>query len=362
MRRNSSAADVVDRPESPAELIARISAENGASEEAGRHRRPTAVASYGPVSAPSSGRALARRLAPLAVGAVVALVAATVAALVQPAAQPAQAGPELSSALVANNPAPVNLSPASPNEGGTPSSLPATSAAAKATTSKPAPKPAATAVRKPVASGGDGTQAAAAKGWTLVGGDEFTTGLSSTWGLYEGAGNDGAGKRVASAVSVSGGILTISGDSKGNTGGMAWNDDQRFGKWEIRARFPKGDEQYHPVLILWPQGEWPQGGEVDFAETTSAAADVSFYLHYSSRNQQKSATRKLDLTQWHNYAVEWVDGRITGYIDGQQWFQSTDGATMPPGQMHPTIQLDYFPDGGSPRPSQMQVDYMRIYK
>jgi hypothetical protein len=29
--------------------------------------------------------------------------------------------------------------------------------------------------------------------------------------------------------------------------------------------------------------------------------------------------------------------------------------------MAPTIQLDYFPDGGSPRTSQMQVDWMRIY-
>ncbi len=369
MRRNSSAADV-DRPESPAELIARISAENDASEEAGRHRRPTVVISHGPATA-RPGRALTRRLAPLAVGAAVALVAATIAALVQPADQQAQAGPELSSALVKDNPAPVNLSPASPSEGGTPSSLPATSAAPatssaaapKATTArKPAAKPAPATARRPSSSGGDGTQAAAAKGWKLVGGDEFTTGLSSTWGLYEGAGNGGAGKRVADAVSVSGGILTISGDSKGNTGGMAWNDNQRFGKWEIRARFPKGDEQYHPVLILWPQGEWPQGGEVDFAETNSAADDVSFFLHYSSSNQQKSASKKLDLTQWHNYAVEWVDGRVTGYVDGQQWFQSTDDSTMPPGEMHPTIQLDYFPDGGSPQPTQMQVDYMRIYK
>jgi Glycosyl hydrolases family 16 len=364
MRRKSSAA-VVDRPESPAELIARISAENGASEEAGRHRRPSVVVSHGPASVATPTRALARRLAPLAVGAAVALVAATVAALVQPVDQPAQAGPELSSALVQDNPAPVDLSPAGPTEGGTPSSLPPTpvAAAPRATTApKPVAKPVPATVRRPAGSGGDGTQAAAAKGWTLVGGEEFSGGMSSTWGVYEGAGNDGAGKRVASAISVSGGILTISGDSKGNTGGMAWNANQRFGKWEMRARFPKGDEQYHPVLILWPQGEWPQGGEVDFAETTSAADDVSFYLHYSSSNQQKSDTKKLDITQWHNYAVEWVDGRITGYIDGQQWFQSTDDATMPPGPMHATIQLDYFPDGGSPRPTQMQVDYMRIYK
>ncbi len=146
--------------------------------------------------------------------------------------------------------------------------------------------------------------------------------------------------------------MTIRGDSKGTTGGMGWSTDQRFGKWEVRARFPKGDDQYHPVLLLWPQGKWPQGGEVDFAETTSASSGVSFFLHYSSSNKQKSADKPLDLTQWHNYAVEWVDGRITGFIDGQQWFQSTDRSTLPPGQMHVAIQLDYFPDGGSPKPTQ----------
>lgn len=366
MRRKSSAADG-GRPESSTELIARIAAENGASEEAGRHRRPTVVVSYGTVShgiaaADPSRRVPVRRLAPLAVGAAAMLVAATISALVQPAEQLPQAGPELSSALVKDNPAPIDLSPASPTVGGTPSTTPTTSAAAA-----PEPTTARKVVAKPAppragTSGGDGTQAAAAKGWTLAGGDEFTTGKSSTWGVYEGDGNGGAGKRVASAVSVSGGILTIKGDADGNTGGLAWNDDQRFGRWEIRARFPQGDEQYHPVLILWPKGEWPQGGEVDFAETTSAADDVSFFLHYSSSNEQKSATKKLDLTQWHNYAVEWVDGRITGYVDGQRWFQSTDESTMPPGEMHPTIQLDYFPDGGSPKPTQMQVDYVRIYQ
>jgi hypothetical protein len=210
---------------------------------------------------------------------------------------------------------------------------------------------------------GAGTQAATARGWVLATADEFNgTALSSRWGPYDGEGNGGEGRRDPAAISVQNGIMTIRGDSKGTTGGMAWSSDQRFGKWEVRARFPKGDKQYHPVLLLWPEGKWPDGGEVDFAETTSASSDVSFFLHYSSSNKQKSAEKPLDLTQWHNYAVEWVNGRITGYIDGRQWFQSTDSGTLPPGQMHLAIQLDYFPDGGSPKPTQMDVDYVRIYK
>ena len=30
--------------------------------------------------------------------------------------------------------------------------------------------------------------------------------------------------------------------------------------------------------------------------------------------------------------------------------------------MHPAIQLDWFPKGDSPEPTQMQVDWVRIYQ
>ena len=144
---------------------------------------------------------------------------------------------------------------------------------------------------------------------------------------------------------------------------MAWGTSQKYGKWEMRAQFPKGDKQYHPVLLLWPsEVSWPEGGEIDFAETTSASDDVSFFLHYGASNSQKTAKKALDITQWHNYAVEWTPDAIVGYVDGVEWFRSEDPNTFPPGPMHATIQLDYFPDGGSPEPSEMRVAWMRQYK
>jgi hypothetical protein len=367
MRRTSSAVE--DRSETPTELIARISAEHGSpTVTIGRHRRPGGDVDAAVVTTdPLPRRSMTRRLAPLAVGAAVMLIATTVATVVRPPEDAAVAAPELSTAIVRTDPTTSVVTPA-PTPTLDPTTAPAPpadhaaphpSAASKAP--KPAPKPAAPVpVPKPA---GDGKQAAAAHGWTQVGGDEFNGGMSSKWSVYEGDGHAGNGTRTPDAVSVENGSLVIRGDSKGNTGGMAWSDGQRFGKWEMRAKFPAGDSQYHPVLILWPTDvNWPEGGEVDFAETTSASKDVSFFLHYSSSNQQKYAKKTIDITQWHNYAVEWVDGRITGYIDGEKWFESTDDNTMPPGKMHPTIQLDYFPDGGSPKSSEMQVDYMRIYR
>ncbi len=358
MRRTHAAAEDLreSTSESTVQLIARLSAEHDVPPVGALGQRRHARGHMGDAATTRPGGI--RRLAPFAVGAVVMLVATLVLTTVR-APQP--------SALADQSAPAATLAPAAPTAAApTQAPLPSTSPAAAPTAPKKpvAPRsPAPERTARPVAAAGDGSQAAVARGWTLATADEFNgTALGAQWAPYDGAGNNGKGRRTPAAITVQNGIMTIRGDSKGTTGGMAWSDDQRFGKWEIRARFPKGDDQYHPVLLLWPQGKWPQGGEVDFAETTSASSTVDFFLHYSSSNKQKSAEQPLDLTQWHNYAVEWVDGRITGYVDGKQWFQSTDSSTQPPGQMHVAIQLDYFPDGGSPKPTEMDVDFVRIYK
>ena len=104
--------------------------------------------------------------------------------------------------------------------------------------------------------------------------------------------------------------------------------------------------------------------EVDYAESTSETALVKFFLHYSCSGSSKQtyATKAVDTTQWHNYAVEWTPTGITGYIDGVKTFTDTNPAHQPSGSMHQTLQLDWFPDGSRTTPSQMQVDWMRVYR
>jgi hypothetical protein len=59
--------------------------------------------------------------------------------------------------------------------------------------------------------------------------------------------------------------------------------------------------------------------------------------------------------------VEWTPKGITAYLDGEQWFRSTDQKTLPPGPMHLCIQLDWFPGDGATRTSSMQVDWVKQY-
>jgi Glycosyl hydrolases family 16 len=368
MRRSTSATG--DRAGSSPELLDPVTAELGtaAVTASGRHRLPARHAQAVVSRDPLPTHSLTHRLAPLASGAIVMLVATTVITIAKPAEETSLAAPELSNSITQSDPAtvaeptdtpaPTTEPEATPEAAPTPP--PSTSAAAAPRRAEDDGAQAATASQRSSGNRGGGRQAADVRGWTRVGGDEFNGSISELWSPYDSEGHAGNGRRTPEAISVENGMLVIRGDSEGNTGGMSWKQDQRFGRWEMRARFPKGDDQYHPVLILWRESGGKENGEIDFAETTSASDKVSFFLHYGS--EQEYAHKKIDITQWHNYAVEWVDGRVTGFIDGEKWFESTDEETLPPGKMHPTIQLDYFPEDGSPEPTEMHVDYMRIYR
>ncbi|NVM99919.1 glycoside hydrolase family 16 protein [Arthrobacter sp. SDTb3-6] len=217
---------------------------------------------------------------------------------------------------------------------------------------------------------GDGTQAAVKYGWgSVVAGDEFNyTGApdSTKWSVYDSAGHAGNGTRTPAAWNVANGMATVSGDSSGNTGGMSAKfAQQEYGRWEARMRTNDRDPQYHPVLILWPNNNASSTcAEIDYAESTELTTQMKFFLHYacSGSDFQTTSSTPIDTTQWHNYAVEWTPAGITGYIDGVKTFTDTNPAHQPGVGMHQTIQLDWFPSGAATKPSQMQIDWVRVYK
>ena len=198
-------------------------------------------------------------------------------------------------------------------------------------------------------SGEQGATAAEAFGWgepDVV--DDFESAGLEGWNLYDGPGHAGNGVRSPDAASVSDGILTINGTADGTTGGMAWGNSQQYGRWEVRMKAPQGDEAYNALALLWPTAEnFPVGGEVDFAEIMdSSRQKVELFLHYGEDNSQVHGEVEVDATEWHNYAVEWTPDGITAFLDGEQWWKTTDTSILPPGPMHLCLQLDWFPDNG----------------
>lgn len=219
----------------------------------------------------------------------------------------------------------------------------------------------------PTPSAGFDTSAAKLLGWGQpVSDDEFSAPLGPDWEIYDGEGHDGNGRRSPSAVSLDDGVMTITGDSKGTTAGMAWVPGRLYGRWEGRVRAPASDDTYNALMLLWPDAEdWPVGGEVDFMEMDDPTRQTTeMYLHYGKNNDQDNGEVKIDATQWHNWAVEWTPTGITAYVDGKSWYHTSNKKILPPRPMHLTIQLDWLPENGDKdhvKTSTMQVDWVKEY-
>jgi hypothetical protein len=325
---------------------------------------PAAPAAQAPVEPASTSplQALATGVNDL-VNSVVALVTTTTATLTGSVA--AAHPPVTVRAPVTVNPAPtpsarVEGAPDDPNP--SPSDGPEDGPTPRSSTGGPEP----TAVDPcyPDQPGGYATSAAAKYGWGKPNRVDDFNGEVDGWGLYNGPGHNGKGRRTPDAVSVENGVLTITGDPNGNTEGMAWDKGQKYGRWEGRVKAPASDRSYNALMLLWPDAEnWPVGGEVDFMEMSDhTRQSTDMFLHYGRSNSQLHGEVKIDATQWHNWAVEWTPDHIAAFVDGKQWWRTDNTEALPPGPMHLCIQLDWFPkSGASVQTSHMYVDWVRQY-
>jgi len=211
-------------------------------------------------------------------------------------------------------------------------------------------------------------QAAARYGWgKVVAGDEFNykgKPDSRKWHVFNSGGHNGNGLRRASAWRVDGRNVTVTGDAKGTTGGMASLYGQKYGRWEARMKTGQRDPKYHPDILLWPHVHGAKRcPEVNFAEGTNNTKLVKFFLHFGCHGRGTAREKRaVDMTKWHNYAVEWTPTQITGYIDGVQFFKDKDKTHLPSVSMHACIQLDWFPDKTRTKKTTMSVDWIRVYK
>jgi hypothetical protein len=243
----------------------------------------------------------------------------------------------------------------------------------------------------------DGDTAAERFGWgTPLSGpsDEFNYGSEtapavpdqSKWGLAGGGvglcwpGHANNGRRCDKNTRVHGGVLRLVGEANGDTGWLESEFGRQYGRWEARVRSMNtgapNDRQYHPLLIIWPDGEdpWPEKGEYDYLENGSPGEDCAeAFIHYPHDPDvptQQQFARETDcgapLSEWHNVAFEWSSDHVAGFIDGREWFRFSGGANdvrqciqcMPSG--HQTIQLDNF-HGAGMTPAIYEVDWYREY-
>ena len=205
-------------------------------------------------------------------------------------------------------------------------------------------------------------------------------------------------------VTVSDGLLTIEARAEAPNPGFNYTSgrirtqgkvDFTFGRVEARIKVPSGQGLWSAFWLLGSDpavyGDWPARGEIDILEKylpgffSSAVHYGSYFPQNESVSGEYSATDIAD--DFHVYAVEWDAEFIRFFVDGVNFYTVNSdtyynyyyknrnegfvlgGASAPFDEDHHVIlnlavggNLPGTPEDPSVFPSQMQVDYVRLYE
>jgi beta-glucanase (GH16 family) len=195
----------------------------------------------------------------------------------------------------------------------------------------------------------------------------------SIWTVYDGRPSCCTSLWSPSAVTTSGGVLTIDASQDPLTGqwtsggiSMGRSLNQTYGAWSFRFRMDPG-VGVKMCALLWPEQGWPP--EIDFAESSSSDAnrqELSSTLHYGAGNTMIQHHLAVDYSTWHTMGVRWSPTRISYRIDGYRW--ATDTADIPDQPMHLGIQTTVglsngngqMPDSSTPAHVGLHIAWVHV--
>ena len=193
-------------------------------------------------------------------------------------------------------------------------------------------------------------------------------------------------------VTVSGGTLKITAKQE-SFGGMGYTSarlrtinkgDWVTGRFEARMKLPAG-QGFWPAFWMLPTDEvyggWPMSGEIDIMENKGHESNITYgTIHYGNpypNNLYSGGTYTLPSgdfnNSFHDFVIEWVEDEIKWYVDGVHFLTRTpaDLGGAPwrfDERFHILLNLAVggnfpgAPDGGTPFPSEFEIDYVRVYQ
>jgi len=173
--------------------------------------------------------------------------------------------------------------------------------------------------------------------WKLTFDDEFN-GTGVDWTKWQDGGRNwgsgGNGEEQAylpGKCSVSHGLLQIRADTT-PANGKRYSScmlntmdtfQQTYGYFEFRGKISRG-RGFWPAFWLY---ESANGGapEIDVMENLGHDTTTYYMTYHSDAGQQEQAYHGIDLAAaFHTYAVKWVPGSITFYLDNLPQFTATN--------------------------------------
>ena len=235
----------------------------------------------------------------------------------------------------------------------------------------------------------------------LVWSDEFNTATldTSKW-VYDngdgcpnlcGWGNNEEQYYREENTSISDGKLIITTKSEA-FGGKSYTSSKlissqkfstRYGKFEASIKLPSAGGIWPAFWMLPENGNWPVTGEIDIMEARHSNPEIiGGTVHYSLNDAATFNGKEYDAgedlsSDFHTYAVEWEEDEIRWYFDGQLYHTVTPDTTVNPwpfmqGQFYLILNVavggvntpytgNIAPTPGD-YPTQMEVDYVRVYQ
>jgi beta-glucanase (GH16 family) len=216
--------------------------------------------------------------------------------------------------------------------------------------------------------------------WRCTFDEEFDN-SSVNWSKWKDGGQNwgsgGNGEQqgyTASACAQSGGALQMVGThSPVTVQGRSFNYSscmldtlgtfkQAYGYFEFRGRIPSG-QGYWPAFWLYDSAyQWP---EIDVME--NLGSDTSTYYmtyHYSSSGAQQYVYSGANLAGgYHTYAVKWVPGAISFYLDDTLQYTATSNVSASPMFILMNLAIGGnwpgSPNASTAFPGYFDVDYVR---
>jgi beta-glucanase (GH16 family) len=246
-----------------------------------------------------------------------------------------------------------------------------------------------------------------AQNWDLVWSDEFDgeeldeskwsymLGTGTSEGLTDWGNNEEQYYRKENVV-VADGLMTISAkeeeyEGKNYTSGRIRTKnkvDWTFGRFEVRAKMPVGKGLWAASWMMPTDveyGGWAASGEIDMVEYLGDdLKTVHGTLHFggnwpnnASKGKSYQLTTETFSEEFHDFAMEWTEGKFHWYVDDKLYQVQTQGDWWSSGgsspapfdkRFHYLFNLavgGYWP--GSPNdntvfPQEFVIDYIRVYE
>jgi beta-glucanase (GH16 family) len=174
-----------------------------------------------------------------------------------------------------------------------------------------------------------------------------------------------AKKEAINAYNYTSGMVATSGANATTPPKFAF----KYGYLEMSAQVPRGNGFWPAFWMLPASYKWPP--EIDVMEILgNDPTTATMTLHYNSGRNGLSHTTFTgpDFSAGqHVYGLDWEPNAIVWYIDGVERYRYTTKNRIPNAPMYVIANLAVGgwpgpPDSTTPFPSEMAVDYIRVYQ